>query len=272
MPSAAAVCGHLQPVHVGAGEEAHVEPVEPLEPGDRVGGDVLVGMPDVRGAVGVGDRCGDVVGLAHLGSPYCVAVSVTVRSRRAAAAARAAGAAGRRAHPPRRVRCRRTPTTCARSSTAPRRVGVQAVVTIADDLDVGALGRPRPPTGTRACTPPSRCTRRAPTRSTDDAKTVHRAAGRPSRAWSRSARPAWTCTGRAGSTAAPSPREQREAFAWHIDLAKRTGKPLMIHNRDADADVLDVLRAEGAPADGDLPLLLVGRRRWRARASTPAGC
>jgi TatD DNase family protein len=41
--------------------------------------------------------------------------------------------------------------------------------------------------------------------------------------------------------------EQREAFRWHIDLAKRTGKPLMIHNRDADADVLDVLRAEGAP-------------------------
>ncbi len=43
------------------------------------------------------------------------------------------------------------------------------------------------------------------------------------------------------------PQIQREAFAWHIDLAKRTGKPLMIHNRDADAAVLDVLRAEGAP-------------------------
>ncbi|WP_347221910.1 TatD family hydrolase [Mycolicibacterium poriferae] len=43
------------------------------------------------------------------------------------------------------------------------------------------------------------------------------------------------------------PAQQREAFAWHIDLAKRTGKPLMIHNRDADAEVLDVLRAEGAP-------------------------
>ncbi|WP_163804821.1 TatD family hydrolase [Mycolicibacterium anyangense] len=43
------------------------------------------------------------------------------------------------------------------------------------------------------------------------------------------------------------PAVQREAFAWHIDLAKRTGKPLMIHNRDADAEVLDVLRAEGAP-------------------------
>jgi TatD DNase family protein len=44
-----------------------------------------------------------------------------------------------------------------------------------------------------------------------------------------------------------APAVQREAFAWHIDLAKRCGKPLMIHNRDADAEVLDVLRAEGAP-------------------------
>ncbi|MGO9354760.1 MAG: TatD family hydrolase [Mycobacterium sp.] len=43
------------------------------------------------------------------------------------------------------------------------------------------------------------------------------------------------------------PGVQREAFAWHIDLAKRSGKPLMIHNREADAEVLDVLRAEGAP-------------------------
>jgi TatD DNase family protein len=43
------------------------------------------------------------------------------------------------------------------------------------------------------------------------------------------------------------PAVQREAFAWHIDLAKRTGKPLMIHNREADTQVLEVLRAEGAP-------------------------
>jgi TatD DNase family protein len=41
--------------------------------------------------------------------------------------------------------------------------------------------------------------------------------------------------------------QQRDAFAWHIELAKRTGKPLMIHNRDADAAVLEVLAAEGAP-------------------------
>lgn len=44
-----------------------------------------------------------------------------------------------------------------------------------------------------------------------------------------------------------TPAQQRDGFAWHIDLAKRTGKPLMIHNRDADAEVLDVLAAEGAP-------------------------
>ena len=43
------------------------------------------------------------------------------------------------------------------------------------------------------------------------------------------------------------PAAQREAFAWHIDLAKRVGKPLMIHNRDGDDMVLDVLAAEGAP-------------------------
>ena len=43
------------------------------------------------------------------------------------------------------------------------------------------------------------------------------------------------------------PADQREAFAWHIDLAKRTGKPLMIHNRDADAEVLDVLSRRGRP-------------------------
>lgn len=41
--------------------------------------------------------------------------------------------------------------------------------------------------------------------------------------------------------------QQHEAFAWHIDLAKRIDKPLMIHNREADRDLLDVLAREGAP-------------------------
>jgi TatD DNase family protein len=41
--------------------------------------------------------------------------------------------------------------------------------------------------------------------------------------------------------------DQVEAFRWHIDLAKRLGKPLMIHNREADRDLLEVLLDEGAP-------------------------
>ena len=34
---------------------------------------------------------------------------------------------------------------------------------------------------------------------------------------------------------------QEEALRWHMDLAKETGKVLMIHNREADADLLRVL-------------------------------
>jgi TatD DNase family protein len=44
-----------------------------------------------------------------------------------------------------------------------------------------------------------------------------------------------------------SPQAQREAYRWHIDLAKRLGKPLMIHDRDAHDDVLAVLEQEGPP-------------------------
>ncbi|MEO9137445.1 MAG: TatD family hydrolase [Jatrophihabitans sp.] len=43
------------------------------------------------------------------------------------------------------------------------------------------------------------------------------------------------------------PATQQEHFRRHIDLAKRVGKPLMIHDRDAHADVLRILREEGAP-------------------------
>jgi TatD DNase family protein len=43
------------------------------------------------------------------------------------------------------------------------------------------------------------------------------------------------------------PAAQQESFRRHIDLAKRLGKPLMIHDRDAHADVLRILREEGAP-------------------------
>lgn len=40
---------------------------------------------------------------------------------------------------------------------------------------------------------------------------------------------------------------QQDSFRWHIDLAKRLGKALQIHDRDAHADVLRVLEEEGAP-------------------------
>lgn len=40
---------------------------------------------------------------------------------------------------------------------------------------------------------------------------------------------------------------QEESFRWHIDLAKRTGRALQIHDRDAHDDVLRVLAEEGAP-------------------------
>jgi TatD DNase family protein len=43
------------------------------------------------------------------------------------------------------------------------------------------------------------------------------------------------------------PADQQLHFRRHIDLAKRVGKPLMIHDRDAHADVLRILREEGAP-------------------------
>jgi TatD DNase family protein len=38
---------------------------------------------------------------------------------------------------------------------------------------------------------------------------------------------------------------QREAFAWHIELAAACGLALVIHDRDAHADILDVL--DGSP-------------------------
>ncbi len=40
---------------------------------------------------------------------------------------------------------------------------------------------------------------------------------------------------------------QQESFRWHIDLAKRTGKALQIHDRDSHEDVLRILAEEGAP-------------------------
>jgi TatD DNase family protein len=40
---------------------------------------------------------------------------------------------------------------------------------------------------------------------------------------------------------------QQESFRWHIDLAKRLGSTLQVHDRDAHDDVLRILEEEGAP-------------------------
>jgi TatD DNase family protein len=53
---------------------------------------------------------------------------------------------------------------------------------------------------------------------------------------------------RAGAT----PDDQKHAFRAHIELARATGKPLVIHTRDADDDTLQMLDAHA----GDLRVML----------------
>ena len=40
---------------------------------------------------------------------------------------------------------------------------------------------------------------------------------------------------------------QQESFKWHIELAKKTNKALVIHDRDSHEDVLSILLEVGAP-------------------------
>ena len=42
-------------------------------------------------------------------------------------------------------------------------------------------------------------------------------------------------------------KRQQESFKWHIDLAKRTNKALVIHDRDSHEDVLSILLEVGSP-------------------------
>lgn len=48
-------------------------------------------------------------------------------------------------------------------------------------------------------------------------------------------------------TTGPGLQVQEQSFRRHIALAKRVGKPLIIHDRDAHRDILRVLDDEGAP-------------------------
>ena len=47
-----------------------------------------------------------------------------------------------------------------------------------------------------------------------------------------------------------APEVQQEHFRRHLGLAWRAGKPVMIHDRDAHADVLRIVAEVGAPAAG----------------------
>lgn len=47
-----------------------------------------------------------------------------------------------------------------------------------------------------------------------------------------------------------TPHEQQDHFRRHLDLARQVGKPVMIHDRQAHEDVLEILRRDGAPEAG----------------------
>lgn len=60
-----------------------------------------------------------------------------------------------------------------------------------------------------------------------------------------------------------SHNQQREAFRAHLSLARQLDVPVIIHNRDAHADVMDILRRDGAgtrgimhSVSGDVPFAL----------------
>jgi len=50
-----------------------------------------------------------------------------------------------------------------------------------------------------------------------------------------------------------SPPRQRQALAWHLRLAEELDLPVIIHNRDADHDVADLLRASAARRPANRP-------------------
>lgn len=70
---------------------------------------------------------------------------------------------------------------------------------------------------------------------------------------------------------------QREAFRDHIDVAKELGLPLQIHDRDAHAEVVEVLLSDGAPErtvfhcfSGDVELARIcAEQGWYASFAGP---
>lgn len=124
-------------------------------------------------------------------------------------------------------------------------VGVQVVVTIADDLESARWVTEAAEADARVYAAVALHPTRAGALTEDAMAVIERLAGHPRVVAVGETGLDLYWPGKLDGCADPA--TQRDAFAWHIDLAKRTGKPLMIHNRDADAQVLDVLAAEGAP-------------------------
>jgi TatD DNase family protein len=64
-----------------------------------------------------------------------------------------------------------------------------------------------------------------------------------------------------------SPREvQREHFARQIALAKESGKPLVIHSREAEDDTMDIMLAQGAQDAGGTMHCFAGGRGMARKA------
>ena len=143
----------------------------------------------------------------------------------------------------------RTPDDVRAIADRAQAVGVQAMVTIADDLDsarwVAAASEWDDRVYAAVALHPTRAGTLAGRQGEAARAEIERLAGAPRVVAIGETGMDLYWPGRLDGCAEPA--AQREAFAWHIDLAKRTGKPLMIHNREADAEVLAVLRAEGAP-------------------------
>jgi TatD DNase family protein len=118
--------------------------------------------------------------------------------------------------------------------------GVTRVITVADDLDSARWAAEASTWDDRVFAAVALHPTRTASFSSSDQAVLERLA----------ARPRVVCVGETGLDYYwdySPPLAQQQAFRWHIDLAKRVGKPLMIHCRDAHEDVLRILGEEGAP-------------------------
>jgi TatD DNase family protein len=129
---------------------------------------------------------------------------------------------------------------------AARAVGVDRLVQVGVDVDSSrwsvAAAERHPEVVATVALHPNEAPRRAAVGGLDDAlRVVEQLAGHPR---VRGIGETGLDTFRTGEDGRAA---QEDSFRAHIAIAKRYGKPLVIHDRDAHADVLRVLDAEGTP-------------------------